>query len=207
MRPLWTLWWTCLLLLLAGSAPGDSATGQAPAEAPEPPSGRYLLMDPNGRAVTNLDFPGQFQLISFGYTYCPDICPTTLLNQAAILRTLGERAGAIQPIFITVDPERDTPEVLRRYTRYFDSRIIGLTGSPELIERTAEHFRVRYERVQDPGAAADAYHVDHTAGMYLLGPDGGYIRRFAYETPVAEIAERLANLVDEARLEPPTGNR
>ncbi len=192
--------WLVPLLLslgLTGAALGDAPIDQAPAEATAPPSGRYLLMDPNGRAVTNLDFPGQFQLISFGYTYCPDICPTTLVNQAAILRALGERAEAVQPLFITVDPQRDTPEVLRRYTSYFHSRIIGLTGSPALIARAAEHFRVRCERVQDPGAPADAYHVDHTAGMYLLGPDGSYIRRFAYETPAAKIAERLGALLDE----------
>lgn len=200
MTPLWLV--PLLLSLGLAAAFADAPIDQGPAEAAAVPPGRYLLMDPNGRAVTNLDFPGQFQLISFGYTYCPDICPTTLVNQAAILRALGERADAVQPIFITVDPGRDTPEVLRRYTRYFDPRIIGLTGSAELIERTAGHFRVRYERVQDPGAPADAYHVDHTAGMYLLGPDGGYIRRFAYETPASEIAERLADLVDEVGLGP-----
>ena len=168
-----------------------------PDESAARPSGRYLLMDPNGRAVTNLDFPGQFQLVSFGYTYCPDICPTTLLKQAAILRALGERAESVQPLFITVDPARDTPEVLQRYTRYFHPRIIGLTGAPELIAGAAEHFRVRYERVQEPGAPADAYHMDHSAGMYLLGPDGSYIRKFAYETAAAEIAERIGALLDE----------
>lgn len=187
---------------LTGWALEARAMDQAPDEAAARPSGRYLLMDPNGRALTNHDFPGQFQLISFGYTYCPDICPTTLVAQAAILRALGERAAGVQPVFITVDPERDTPEVLQRYTSYFHPRIIGLTGSPELIARAAEHFRVRYERVQEPGAPADAYHVDHTAGMFLLGPDGSYIRRFAYETPAAEIAERLAALLDETGLAP-----
>lgn len=186
-----------LALVLAGSALGEAQVEQGPDEAAVRPSGRYLLMDPNGRAVTNLDFPGKFQLVSFGYTYCPDICPTTLLDQAAILRALGERAESVQPVFITVDPVRDTPEVLQRYTRYFHPRIIGLTGSPELIARAAEHFRVRYERVQEPGAPADAYHMDHSAGMYLLGPDGGYIRKFAYETPAAEIAERIGALLDE----------
>ncbi|MGE5155851.1 MAG: SCO family protein [Bdellovibrio bacteriovorus] len=201
MSRLWSIGVAALMLALAGLALGE-VMAQGPQEVPRTPSGRYLLMDPNGRAVTNLDFPGQFQLISFGYTYCPDICPTTLVQQAAILRALGERGGAVQPIFITVDPDRDTPEVLQRYTSYFHPRIIGLTGTPELIQRSAENFRVRYERVQDPGAPADAYHMDHTAGMYLLGPDGGYIRRFAYETPAAEIAERMAALVDEAGLAP-----
>ena len=91
---------------MGGSALGDTPMDPGPDESAARPSGRYLLMDPNGRAVTNLDFPGQFQLVSFGYTYCPDICPTTLLKQAAILRALGERAESVQLLFITVDPAR-----------------------------------------------------------------------------------------------------
>ena len=210
MRSSWPLVLALSLVVLGWRGPplsADEAVTQIPKEAPATPSGRYLLMDPNGRAVTNQDFPDQLQLVSFGYSYCPDICPTTLVTQAAVLRALGERAGAVQPIFITVDPGRDTPEVLRRYTAYFDPRIIGLTGSPELIARAAEHFRVRYERVQEPGAPPDAYHMDHTAGMFLLGPDGDYIRRFAYETPATEIAERLAALVDEIGLPGAGANR
>lgn len=193
-----------LTLTVGGTVLGDSQRASGRDEEPPGARGRYLLMDPNGRAVTNRDFPGQFQLITFGYTYCPDICPTTLVQQAAILKILGDRADAVQPLFVTVDPERDTPDVLMRYTRYFHPRIMGLTGSPELIARAAEHLRVRYEQVQEPGAPPDAYHVDHTAGMFLLGPDGSYIRRFAYETPAEEIAERLAALLDETGLAPAT---
>lgn len=193
-----------LVLTLAAGGPslGDPEAASGGEQAQLGAQGRYLLMDPNGRAVTNRDFPGQFQLVTFGYTYCPDICPTTLVQQAAILKILGARADAVQPLFVTVDPERDTPDVLLRYTRYFHPRIIGLTGSAELIARAAEHFRVRYERVQDPGAPADAYHLDHTAGMFLLGPDGGYIRRFPYETPAAEIAERIAALIEDEGIAP-----
>ena len=104
---------SCAFLALIGGTPWACAE---PTDWPESTStearanGRYLLMDVNGRAVTNADFPGQFQLISFGYTYCPDICPTTLAEQAAIMQRLGARAERIQPIFITVDPERDTPD-------------------------------------------------------------------------------------------------
>lgn len=200
MRRRWAIGMAALLLAcgMAGTAQADAPGTSVPEEASARPSGRYLLMDPNGRAVTNLDFPGQFQLVSFGYTHCPDICPTTLVQQAGILRELGQRADRVQAIFITVDPGRDTPEVLHRYTSYFDPRIIGLTGSPELVGRAAEHFRVRYERVQEPGAPAAAYHMDHTAGLFLLGPDGSYIRRFAFETPAAEIIERIGALLDEA---------
>lgn len=191
-----------LTLFLAGPALGAGPGNDGPEEATTGPSGRYLLMDPNGRAVTNQDFPGRFQLITFGYTYCPDICPTTLLRQASVLRELGERADRVQAIFITVDPQRDSPEVLHRYTSYFDPRIIGLTGSPELIAHAAEQFRVRYERVQEPGAPTEAYHMDHTAGLFLLGPDGSYIRRFPYEAAAAEVVERIADLLEEEGVGP-----
>jgi len=163
---------------------------------------RYLLMDNRGRAVTDQDFPGSFQLISFGYTYCPDICPTTLAEMSLIMGKLGKQAERLQPLFVTVDPERDTPEVLRRYTAFFHPRIIGLSGSPELVRRVADHFKVRYEKHWEPGAAKDKYSVDHSAGMYLLGPDGRFIAKFAYATPPSEVAERIRRLM-EARLSQP----
>jgi cytochrome oxidase Cu insertion factor (SCO1/SenC/PrrC family) len=187
------------LLLAAGLATGAVGAADLPVEDEAPPSGRYLLMDANGRAVTNADFPGKFQLVAFGYTYCPDICPTTLVEAAAIMKQLGDRAERVQPLFITVDPERDTPQVLAAYTAYFHPRIIGLTGSPALVARAAQNFNARYEKVTEPGAPPDRYHVDHSAGMYLLGPDGSYIRKFGYSTPAAEIAERIERLLDETR--------
>lgn len=188
----------CAFLALIGSTPWACAD---PTDRPESTfaesraNGRYLLMDVNGRAVTNADFPGQFQLISFGYTYCPDICPTTLAEQAAIMQRLGARAEQIQPIFITVDPERDTPEKLRTYSAYFDPRLIALSGSPELIRGVARNFGVRYKKVFDPGARADRYPVDHSAGMYLLGPDGSYIGKFGFGTKIDTIVERLEALL------------
>lgn len=185
------------LLLAAGVATGAVGAADIPDAEESPPSGRYLLMDANGRAVTNADFPGRFQLIAFGYTYCPDICPTTLVEAAAIMKRLGDRAERVQPIFITVDPQRDTPEVMATYTAYFHPRIIGLTGSAALVEHAARNFNVRYEKVTEPGAPPDRYHVDHSAGMYLLGPDGSYIRKFGYSTPAAEIVERIDALLSE----------
>ena len=191
---------SCAFLALIGGTPWAFAE---PTDWPESTptearaNGRYLLMDVNGRAVTNADFPGQFQLISFGYTYCPDICPTTLAEQAAIMQRLGARAERIQPIFITVDPERDTPTKLRTYTTYFDPRLIALSGSPELIRGVARNFGVRFRKVLDPGAPADRYPVDHSAGMYLLGPDGSYIGKFGFGTKIGTIVERLETLLDE----------
>ena len=158
---------------------------------------RYLLMDTKGRAVTQQDFPGKFQLIAFGYTFCPDICPTTLAEMSLIMNKLGNRAERLQPIFVTVDPERDTPEKLSQYTVFFHPRIIGLTGSPELVRRVADNFKVLYKKHLEPGAAADRYSVDHSAGMYLLGPDGRYLGKFAYGTPPTEAAGRIRVLMDK----------
>jgi protein SCO1/2 len=154
---------------------------------------RYLLQDPNGRSVTSEDFRGRFQLITFGYTYCPDVCPTTLVEMAAVLRQLGDQADRLQPIFITVDPERDTAKVLKTYTEFFDPRILGLTGSPALVRRAADNFRIRYAKVHEPGS--ENYAVDHSAGMILLGPDGQFIRKFAFATPVERISEQLQEIL------------
>lgn len=194
-----------LLATLLCSAP---ATAQSPAQSAHDLlagestgiNPRYLLQDPNGRSVTNEDFRGRFQLIAFGYTYCPDVCPTTLVEMAAILKALGTQAARLQPIFITVDPERDTGAVLRTYTEFFDPRILGLSGSPALVRRAADNFKVRYAKVREPGA--DNYAVDHSAGMILLGPDGQFLRKFAFATPVAEISAQIAQILDAQQTGP-----
>ena len=152
---------------------------------------RYLLQAANGRAVMDGDFKDRFQLITFGYTFCPDICPTTLLEMAAVLKQLGNDAAKVQALFISVDPERDTLAQLRTYTEFFDARILGATGSPELVKRAADNFKVRYEKVIDPKANPAHYAVDHSAGMFLLTPGGQFLAKFAYGKPVAEIVARL----------------
>lgn len=152
---------------------------------------RYLLQAANGRAVMDGDFRDRFQLITFGYTFCPDICPTTLLEMAAVLKQLGDDAAKVQALFISVDPERDTLAQLRTYTEFFDARIVGATGSPELVKRAADNFKVRYEKVIDPQANPKHYAVDHSAGMFLLAPGGQFIAKFPYGKPVGEIIARL----------------
>lgn len=196
----WSLALLALMFLAALPARAEPpvAHGQ-PEEAVVEINSRYLLMDTKGRAITNEDFPGRFQLIAFGYTFCPDICPTTLAEMALVMEKLGERAKRLQPIFVTVDPERDTPEALKRYTEFFHPAIIGLTGSPQLVRRVADHFKVRYEKHLEPGASADKYSVDHSAGMYLLGPDGRFLLKFAYAVPPQEIAERIGALMASGR--------
>ncbi len=187
----------CLALLLAG--PAAAQTGHSLELLRGENSGinpRYLLQDPNGRAVSSEDFRGRFQLISFGYTYCPDVCPTTLVEMAEILKQLGEQADRFQAIFISVDPERDSGQVLKTYTEFFDPRILGLTGSPALVRRAADNFKIRYAKVRQPGADPGRYAVDHSAGMILLGPQGEFIKKFAFSTPVPEVTKQLGELLN-----------
>lgn len=165
-----------------------SATPDTPEVGINP---RYLLQAANGRAVMDGDFKDRFQLITFGYTFCPDICPTTLLEMAAVLKQLGDEANKVQALFISVDPERDTLALLRTYTEFFDARILGATGSPELVKRAADNFKVRYEKVIDPKVNPAHYAVDHSAGMYLLSPGGQFLTKFPYGKPVDEIVTRL----------------
>jgi protein SCO1/2 len=142
-------------------------------------------------------------LVAFGYTSCPDVCPTTLLEMKEVLKLLGDKAVQLQAIFITVDPERDSDQVLREYTAAFDPRILGLRGSEELTRRAAAEFRMRYEKVRDPAAPPGSYTVDHSAGMVLLGPDGRTVVRFAYATPAKLLTERIEALMQEGDMRMP----
>ncbi len=165
---------------------------------------RYLLQATNGRAVMDGDFKDRFQLITFGYTFCPDICPTTLLEMAAVLKQLGDDAAKVQALFISVDPERDTLAQLRSYTNFFDARILGATGSPELVKRAADNFKVRYEKVMDPKVNPAHYAVDHSAGMFLLAPGGQFLAKFPYGKPVDQIVARLRDEIATAVRNPPS---
>jgi len=170
-------------------APGDAISDEASGEAQI--SARYLLMDTRGHAVSNEDFIGRFQLVAFGFTSCPAICPSTLATMSLVLRQIGEQAERVQPLFVTIDPERDTPQVLEAYVRNFDERIAGLTGAPALIRRAADNFKATFRKYVEPGAAPGDYTMDHSVGMYLVGPDGRFLTRYPHAAPPEEIAERL----------------
>lgn len=180
------------------SQPVPVAADGAPSVAQDAPAadGRFLLLDARGRMIGNEDFPGRFQLVTFGYLSCPDVCPTTLATMASALRALGERAARLQLLFITVDPERDSSAAVGRFTAYFDPRIIGLSGTPELARAAAAHFDVRVERHALPGGGPQDYSVDHTAGTFLLDPRGVLLRRFPYTTTAAELAARIGEIIE-----------
>lgn len=144
--------------------------------------------------VSDRDFRGKYMLVYFGYTFCPDACPTTLNEVVDALDRLGAKAAQVQPIFITVDPRRDTPGVMKQYTAAFSPRLIGLTGSPEQIAELAKAYRVyRVENRTGPGQ--NDYSIDHSSILYLMGPDGAFIAAFRGDETGAEIADNLRGLI------------
>ncbi len=152
--------------------------------------GPFTLTDQNGHKVTEKDFLGRYMLVYFGYTYCPDVCPTELQVISAALEQMGTKAADIQPIFITVDPQRDTPSILKQYVSNFHSRLIGLTGTSEEIAAVAKVYRVYYSKM-DSKNAADQYLMDHTSIIYLMNRQGMFLKHFTYSTDSTELARAL----------------
>jgi protein SCO1/2 len=154
--------------------------------------GPFALVDQTGKTVTDQDFRGSYMLVFFGFTHCPDICPAELQVMAAALDELGPKAEKVVPIFITLDPERDTPEVTGDYVKNFGKNFVGLTGSPEAIAEAAKAYRVAYSKFVPEGQEdSNNYSVDHSALVYLMDPDGKYLTHFPYGTPAQKMSETL----------------
>src|SRR3569833_1337218 len=130
----------------------------------------FSLKDPSGKTRTLEDFRGKAVVVFFGYTQCPDVCPATLAEMAAVMKELGPLADKVQVLFITVDPERDTPALLAKYVPAFDPRFLGLVGDKTATEKTAKEFKVFCQKV--PGKEPGSYTMDHTAGSYVFDPQG-----------------------------------
>jgi len=135
----------------------------------------FALTDHNGQPRTLADFRGKAVVMFFGYTQCPDVCPTTMAEMAAVMQQLGPLADRVQVLFVTLDPERDTQQLLARYVPAFDARFLGLYGDQAATEKVAKDFKVFYQKV--PGKDAGSYTLDHTAGSYVFDPQGN-IRLF-----------------------------
>lgn len=133
----------------------------------------FSLIDHNGNRVTEADFLGRWQLVFFGFTHCPDVCPTTLAYMANVLDRLGEEVERVAPIFITVDPSRDTPEVMAEYVQAFHPKLTGLTGSETEVAAAAQSFRVYYEKMEEE-TAPDGYLMAHSGHIYLMTPEGRF---------------------------------
>jgi cytochrome oxidase Cu insertion factor (SCO1/SenC/PrrC family) len=156
-----------------------------------PVGGPFKLTDPDGRQWSLPDFQGKLVLLYFGFTYCPDVCPTDLAAIGQLVRSLGSDGDQLQPVFVTLDPQRDTSAVLRAYATSFHPRFVSLSGSEEEIRRVATAYKVYFEKVRPPGA--NTYFIDHTAYTFLLGRDGRFITLFPPGTP----PERMAVMVRE----------
>ena len=184
-------------LMLSGIAPLGAQTQSARSAAElmdavmwnrEPIGGPFALIDHNGKPRTDADFRGKLLLVYFGFTYCPDVCPTDLQNIGLALDQLGSAGEKIQPLFITLDPERDTAEHLKDYVPMFHPRLIGLTGDAAVIHAAAAAYRAYYAKVPLKG---DDYTVDHSSFIYVVGADGQYLGFFPPGTPPERIAESI----------------
>ena len=156
--------------------------------------GPFSLTDSSGKHVTDKDFRGRDMLVFFGFTSCPDICPASLQLMSTVLDKLGPKADRITPIFITIDPERDTAPKLDEYVKHFSSRIVGLTGTPEEIAAAAKAYRVYYNKVPNKVVPGD-YTMDHTGIIYLMDANGDYVTHFTPATPVDDMTAKLAKLL------------
>jgi protein SCO1/2 len=152
--------------------------------------GPFTLVNQDGKTVTDKDFQGKYALMFFGYTFCPDICPGELQTIAAALDQLGPDGDRLVPVFVTVDPSRDTVSQMATYVKNFHPRLVGLTGTEEQVRAAAKAYRVYYAKA-DNGAAADAYAINHSAYAYLMGPDGRYVTHFPYGISTEKLVEAL----------------
>src|SRR3990170_679671 len=174
------------VLVLTGSFSGPTVATSGKALI----GGPFTLVDQHGKTVTDQDFRGRFMLIFFGFTHCPDICPAELQVMSASLDALGPEGAEVVPIFVTLDPERDSPAIMGDYVKNFGARFVGLTGSPDAIAAAAKAYRVAYSKFHEDPAKSD-YSIDHSALVYLMGKDGEYVTHFAYGTPAAKMTETL----------------
>ena len=131
----------------------------------------FSLLDPDGKVRTLSDFKGKVVVMFFGYTQCPDVCPTTLTEMQQVMSILGPQSDKVQVLFVTVDPQRDTAAILKQYVPAFDSRFLGLLPADDIaLEKVAKDFKIYYKKV--PGISPGSYTIDHTAGSYAFDPDG-----------------------------------
>jgi len=153
--------------------------------------GPFTLEDPAGHAVTDRDLRGRYALIYFGYTFCPDVCPTTLNEVAGALQDLGAKADRLRPVFITIDPRRDTPQVIGQYVAAFSPKLLGLTGTPQQVAQAAQDYRVYYAPHRT-GPGPDDYTMDHSSILYLIAPDGSFVAPIRADQTASQMAADIS---------------
>ena len=178
-----------VLLALALRETPRGAAGTALASAI---GGPFQLIDQNGKPFSDADLKGKWHLIFFGYTHCPDACPTALNEMSLALDRLGMKRDEVGVVFITVDPERDTPDALKSYVQSFDAPIVALTGSPEAVAQAAKAYRVFYAKHPRPDGD---YDMDHSAVIYVMNPEGRFTATFTPDSSADAIVQRLQKLI------------
>ena len=182
-----------LITILAVSALITVKNNETIQRAPAPPAdligGEFSLLDQKAQPFSEKNIFGRYALIFFGYTYCPDVCPTVLQTISASLDLLDEVTTKIYPIFITIDPERDTPDILKSYLENFHPLITGLTGNLEQVKEVAKAYGVYYAKSKNNNDTKEDYLMDHSGGIYLMGPDGIFITKFSHSSTPEEIAK------------------
>ncbi|MBV9522823.1 MAG: SCO family protein [Alphaproteobacteria bacterium] len=168
---------------------GDDEVTVLPSRGLASIGGPFTLTDQNGIVRHSDDFRGKLMLIYFGYTYCPDVCPTELQTMSQAVDLLGEKGEAVQPIFITVDPERDTVEEMKNYAENFHPRLLALSGTAEQIAQAARSYRVFYQKAKQ---ADGEYLMDHSSIVYLMDRDGRYLAHFGGEETAEQMAAAIA---------------
>ena len=181
---------TVLLALALGGFALWQTRGQFPSSGTALLGGPFTMVNHKGETVTEKSFAGKPMLLFFGFTFCPDVCPTELQVMAAALDELGAAGADIQPVFVSIDPERDTPDVMAAYVGNFGERFTGLTGTPQQVADMAKAYRVFYQK-QDNKADPASYLMDHSSITYLMGADGKFLKHFTYSTDAKALAQGL----------------
>ena len=188
-----TMWIAPLVVVAAGAGIGGCILQRRSVARAEGIGGPFTLVDGNGQTVTDASFAGKWMLVYFGYTHCPDACPTALQDMANATDMLDPaQRQKIALVFITVDPERDTPAVMKEYVSNFAAPITALSGSAEQISKAAKEYRVYYAKHETENGG---YEMDHSSIIYVMNPEGEFVANFTHETPPAQIAAKLKTLV------------
>jgi cytochrome oxidase Cu insertion factor (SCO1/SenC/PrrC family) len=166
----------------------------SPTRAQEGPGTPFTLTDPAGKSVSSADFKGKWMLIYFGYSHCADLCPTELAEMIDALQQIGAEAKRVQPIFITIDPERDNGKYLSAYVAQFDDRLIGLGGTTQQVADVAAHYGIRFSKVFNKDGS---YSFRHTSNIYVIDPQGRYQVTFSHMSDAYMIASKMLELISE----------
>ena len=193
-----------LLAFLAGRqylglGPGPNYQQSTQTGGNVPIGGPFTLVGEGDKVVTDRDFRGAYMVVYFGYTYCPDVCPSSLSAVGGALDLLGKQAKRFKPVFISVDPERDSPEHLAEYVKHFHPSMVGLTGTKAQVDAVAKEYRVYYAKVVEKDKDGnpkpdDDYLMDHSSITYVMAPDGKFMTHFGHGTSAEDMAKKLAEL-------------